>query len=205
MKSLMSLLAVLAAVVGVRAADAPGLVNGHPPDIRTLKPGDTAPDFELLGTDGKPVGMKMAIGHRFEVLAMIKQAAALHEAQGDPVRLVYSDELRDTAVIEAAAQGLTLEQFEQQMAEQMKATSTPRMISPAEPYRAPAARSGGIVSIITAMPRWATVMPQAPRGSPAARRSALVRLHCGGMPACTMAISARRKASSAVTSVDSMT
>ena len=52
---------------------------------------------------------------------MIKQAAALHEAQGDPVRLVYSDELRDTAVIEAAAQGLTLEQFEQQMAEQMKA------------------------------------------------------------------------------------
>ena len=53
MKSLMSLLAVLAAVVGVRAADAPGLVNGHPPDIRTLKSGDTAPDFELLGTDGK--------------------------------------------------------------------------------------------------------------------------------------------------------
>jgi peroxiredoxin len=49
----MSLLAVLAAVVGVRAADAPGLVNGHPPDIRTLKTGDTAPDFELLGTDGK--------------------------------------------------------------------------------------------------------------------------------------------------------
>ncbi|MEY3530907.1 MAG: hypothetical protein RLZ70_1975, partial [Verrucomicrobiota bacterium] len=47
----MSLLAVLAAVVGVRAADAPGLVNGHPPDIRTLKSGDTAPDFELLGTD----------------------------------------------------------------------------------------------------------------------------------------------------------
>ena len=53
MKSLMSLLAVLAAVVGVRAADAPGLVNGHPPDIRTLKPGDAAPDFDLLGTDGK--------------------------------------------------------------------------------------------------------------------------------------------------------
>ena len=33
------------------------------------------------------------------------------------------------------------------------ATSTASMISPAEPYRAPAASSGGIVSIITAMPR----------------------------------------------------
>ena len=53
MKSLMSLLAVLAAVVGVRAADAPGLVNGNPPDMRTLKSGDAAPDFELVGTDGK--------------------------------------------------------------------------------------------------------------------------------------------------------
>jgi len=53
MKSLLYLLAVLAAVVGVRAADAPGLVNGNPPDMRTLKSGDAAPDFELLGTDGK--------------------------------------------------------------------------------------------------------------------------------------------------------
>ena len=53
MKRLLSLLAVLAAVVGVRAADAPGLVNGNPPDMRTLKSGDAAPDFELLGTDGK--------------------------------------------------------------------------------------------------------------------------------------------------------
>jgi len=49
----MSLLAVLAAVVGVRAADAPGLVNGNPPDIHTLKSGDSAPDFDLLGIDGK--------------------------------------------------------------------------------------------------------------------------------------------------------
>jgi len=53
MKRLLSLLAVLAAVVGVRAADAPGLVNGHPADIKTLAIGDTAPEFELIGTDGK--------------------------------------------------------------------------------------------------------------------------------------------------------
>ena len=72
----------------------------------------------VLGMDGRIAGSSDSAA---EVLAMIKQAAALHEAQGSPVRLVYSDELRDTAVIEAAAQGLTLEQFEQQMAEQMKA------------------------------------------------------------------------------------
>lgn len=72
----------------------------------------------VLGMDGRIAGSSDSAA---EVLAMIKQAAAMHEAQGNPVRLVYSDELRDTAVIEAAAQGLTLEQFEQQMAEQMKA------------------------------------------------------------------------------------
>lgn len=72
----------------------------------------------VLGMDGRIAGSSDSAA---EVLAMIKRAAALHEAQGNPVRLVYSDELRDTAVIEAAAQGLTLEQFEQQMAEQMKA------------------------------------------------------------------------------------
>ena len=53
MKRLLSLLAVLAAVVGVRAADAPGLVNGNPPDMRTLKSGDAAPDFALPGIDGR--------------------------------------------------------------------------------------------------------------------------------------------------------
>ena len=71
----------------------------------------------VLGMDGRIAGSSDSAA---EVLAMIKQAAALHEAQGNAVRLVYSDELRDTAVIEAAAQGLTLEQFEEQLAEQMK-------------------------------------------------------------------------------------
>jgi peroxiredoxin len=53
MKRLLSLLAVLAAFTGVRAADLPGLVNGNPPDMHTLKSGDAAPDFTLIGTDGK--------------------------------------------------------------------------------------------------------------------------------------------------------
>ena len=53
MKRLLPLLAVLAAITGVRAADLPGLVNGNPPDMHTLKSGDAAPDFTLIGTDGK--------------------------------------------------------------------------------------------------------------------------------------------------------
>lgn len=53
MKRLLSLLCVLAAITGVRAADLPGLVNGNPPDMHTLKSGDAAPDFTLIGTDGK--------------------------------------------------------------------------------------------------------------------------------------------------------
>ena len=52
---------------------------------------------------------------------MIKRAAALHEANGQPVRLVYSDELRDTAVIEAAAQGMSLEDFEKKLEAEMSA------------------------------------------------------------------------------------
>jgi peroxiredoxin len=53
MKRLLSLLALVASVLVVRAADAPGLVNGNPPDIKTLKVGDVAPDFDLPGIDGK--------------------------------------------------------------------------------------------------------------------------------------------------------
>ncbi|MCX6920761.1 MAG: redoxin domain-containing protein [Verrucomicrobia bacterium] len=54
MKRLLSLLLALASFATLQAAgDAPGLVNGNPPDIKTLKTGDKAPDFELLGTDGK--------------------------------------------------------------------------------------------------------------------------------------------------------
>lgn len=74
----------------------------------------------VLGMDGRIAGSSDSAA---EVLAMIKRAAALHEAQGQPVRLVYSDELRDTAVIEAAAQGMTLEQYERQLEEEMRANA----------------------------------------------------------------------------------
>lgn len=74
----------------------------------------------VLGMDGRIAGSSDSAA---EVFAMIKQAAKLHEAQGQPVRLVYSDELRDTAVIEAAAQGLTLEQFDAKLEEEMRANA----------------------------------------------------------------------------------
>ena len=75
----------------------------------------------VLGMDGRIAGSSDSAA---EVLAMIKRAAALHEEQGQPVRLVYSDELRDTAVIEAAAQGMTLEQYERQLETEMRANAT---------------------------------------------------------------------------------
>ena len=53
MKRLLLLLLVLGSQVTFQAAESSGLVNGNPPDIRTLKVGDAAPDFELIGIDGK--------------------------------------------------------------------------------------------------------------------------------------------------------
>jgi thiol-disulfide isomerase/thioredoxin len=47
------LLLWLALCFGSAAIAADGLVNGHPPDLRTLAIGDRAPDFNLLGIDGK--------------------------------------------------------------------------------------------------------------------------------------------------------
>lgn len=72
----------------------------------------------VLGMDGRIVGSSDSAA---EVFAMIKRAAALHEAKGQPVRLMFSDELRDTAVIEAAAQGMSLEEFDKKQAEEMSA------------------------------------------------------------------------------------
>ena len=42
MKRLLTLLAAFVAVLSLSAADGPGLVNGHPPDIKTLKVGEVS-------------------------------------------------------------------------------------------------------------------------------------------------------------------
>jgi hypothetical protein len=86
----------------------------------------------VLGMHGQIAGSSDSAA---EVLAMIKRIAALHEAEGQPVRLVYSDELRDTAELEAATQGMSLEAFEKKLEEEMRANS-------AEPVASDEDRSG---------------------------------------------------------------
>ena len=72
----------------------------------------------FLGIDGRIAGSSDSAA---EVFALLKRAAKASEAAGHPVRMVFSDELRDTAVIEAAAQGLTLEQFDAKLEAEMQA------------------------------------------------------------------------------------
>ncbi|MGN0857928.1 MAG: hypothetical protein ACI4NW_01915 [Stenotrophomonas sp.] len=62
----------------------------------------------VLGMDGKIAGESDSAAH---VLAMVMAAGELHERQGKPVRLMYSDALRDAANAEVAAMGQTFEQF----------------------------------------------------------------------------------------------
>jgi len=71
----------------------------------------------VLGMDGRIAGSSDSAA---EVFALLKRAARACEARGTPVRMVYSDELRDTAVIEVAAQGMTLEQFDARLEEEMR-------------------------------------------------------------------------------------
>lgn len=76
----------------------------------------------VLGMGGKIAGTSESAAH---MLAMIKRAARLHEAHGTPVRLKYSDALKEAAHGEAAAQGLTFEQFQAQLEKEMSAGPAP--------------------------------------------------------------------------------
>ena len=72
----------------------------------------------VLGMDGKIVGETASAAR---VLALIMQAAELHERNGTPVRLMYSDALKDAAHAEAQADGKDFEQFRQALATELKA------------------------------------------------------------------------------------
>lgn len=72
----------------------------------------------VLGMDGRIAGSTDSAAH---VLAMIRRAATLHEAQGTPVRLTWSDALKEAAHAEAAGQGMSFEQFEARLAQSMGA------------------------------------------------------------------------------------
>jgi hypothetical protein len=76
---------------------------------RTLLAGVVRRDGQwVLGMDGKIAGESDSAAH---VLAMVMAAGELHERQGKPVRLTYSDVLRDAAHAEAQASGQTFEEF----------------------------------------------------------------------------------------------
>ncbi len=86
---------------------------------RTLLAGIVRREGEwVLGMDGRIAGQSESAA---QVLALIMQAGELHERQGTPVRLVYSDALRDAAQAEANAQGSTFEEFKNALAARMAA------------------------------------------------------------------------------------
>lgn len=72
----------------------------------------------VLGMGGSIAGASESAAH---VLAMIKRAARWHEAHGTPVRLKYSDPLKEAALGEAAALGGSFEEFEAQLESSMAA------------------------------------------------------------------------------------
>lgn len=86
---------------------------------RTLLAGIVRRDGEwVLGMDGRIAGETTSAAR---VLALIMQAAELHERGGTPVRLMYSDALKDAAHAEARAAGKDFEQFRQELASELKA------------------------------------------------------------------------------------
>lgn len=72
----------------------------------------------VLGMDGRIAGESDSAAR---VLALIMQAGELHERKGTPVRLVYSDALKDAAHAEAQAEGLEFEQFRARLAGELRA------------------------------------------------------------------------------------
>ncbi|WNH47791.1 MULTISPECIES: hypothetical protein [Stenotrophomonas] len=88
---------------------------------RTLLAGVVRRDGEwVLGMDGRIAGQTPSAAR---VLALIMQAAELHERQGTPVRLVYSDALKDAAHAEAKAEGKDFDQFKTELAASLKPKS----------------------------------------------------------------------------------
>ncbi|MCC4587343.1 hypothetical protein JWH11_16155 [Xanthomonas melonis] len=86
---------------------------------RTLLAGIVRRDGEwVLGMDGRIAGESTSAA---QVLALIMRAAELHERQGTPVRLTYSDALKAAAHAEAQADGMEFEQFKTRLSERLQA------------------------------------------------------------------------------------
>ena len=74
----------------------------------------------VLGLGGRIAGNTDSAAH---VLAMIQRAALLHEKSGTPVRLTYSDALRDAAQAEVASMGMSYEAFAAALDQKMQVGS----------------------------------------------------------------------------------
>ena len=72
----------------------------------------------VLGMDGRIVGSSDSAA---QVLMLIRRAQRLHDEKGIPVKLVYSDALRDEAELEAAVNGKSLADYEKQLEDEMAA------------------------------------------------------------------------------------
>lgn len=72
----------------------------------------------VLGMDGRIAGESESAA---QVLALLMQAGELHERKGTPVRLMYSDALRDAAHAEAKELGQTFDEFRAQLSARMAA------------------------------------------------------------------------------------
>ncbi|WP_282271822.1 hypothetical protein [Stenotrophomonas sp. PS02298] len=81
---------------------------------RALLAGIVRRDGEwVLGMDGKIAGETTSAAR---VLALIMQAAEWHENNDTPVRLMYSDVLKDAAHAEAAEQGIDFDTYKRNLA-----------------------------------------------------------------------------------------
>jgi len=74
----------------------------------------------VLGLGGRIAGNSDSAAH---VLAMIQRAAMLHEKSGTPVRLTFSDVLREAAHAEAADMGMSFEAFSATLEQSMQGGS----------------------------------------------------------------------------------
>ena len=70
----------------------------------------------VLGMDGRIAGSSDSAA---QMLMLIRRAQRLHDEKGIPVKLVYSDALRDEAELEAAPHGKSLADYETQLEEEM--------------------------------------------------------------------------------------
>ncbi|KRG42485.1 hypothetical protein ARC78_09015 [Stenotrophomonas pictorum JCM 9942] len=86
---------------------------------RTLLAGIVRRDGEwVLGMDGKIAGETPSAAR---VLALIMRAAEWHENNNTPVRLMYSDALKDAAHAEAAEQGIDFDTYKRNLAAELGA------------------------------------------------------------------------------------